>query len=402
MYTACAPGRRSVERHRPRRLRADGVEDEVGAEPLGRRRARPRAPRRASPKASCAPSASARSRRCAWGSRTLTCSMPDSSAAWRVIRPIVPAPSTTARADRVAGQPEAHRVHAVGQRLDERADARRDAVGQRAHVGRRGGDEVGEGAVVVDADQRAPRAQVLLAGGAQPAVPAAGQRVDGHARAVPRAGAGAGGDDHARELVAHHQRRRAVAHVAQVALDLRAADADGLGAHDQLAGAGVVAARGAPRSPCAPARATRSPSSPAASHARAVLSSCPRAGPRRGAACRRRRPSGSDGSSSITAGFSLGSGSASASAAVSVSTTPRSWISRDLLGVGEGVTAQAVGDDDAVEDVALLVGEHVGDVAHLLAVGGEDRRALLQGEVGDRGAQVVCPAHGGESTPMRH
>ena len=50
----------------------------------------------------------------------------------------------------------------------------------------------------------------------------------------------------------------------------------------------------------------------------------------------------------------------------------------------------------------LLVGEHVGDLAHLLAVGGEDRRALRQGEVGDRGAQIVCPAHGGESTPMRH
>ena len=74
----------------------------------------------------------------------------------------------------------------------------------------------------------------------------------------------------------------------------------------------------------------------------------------------------------------------------------------DLLGIGEGVTTQALGDDDPVEDVVLLVGEHVGDVAQLLAIGTEDRGALFQGEVGDRGAQVVCPAHGRESTPMRH
>ena len=137
---------------------------------------------------------------------------------------------------------------------------------------------------------------------------------------------------------------------------------------------------------------------------RAALSSCPTAGPRRGAACPRvREPSGSDGSSShhggVLAGLGqrlgLGGGERQRHAAL---------VDRaDLLGVGEGVTAEAVGDDDAVEDVLLLVGEHVGDVAHLVAVGGEDRRALLQGEVGDRRAQVVGPAHGRESTPSeRH
>jgi hypothetical protein len=141
--------------------------------------------------------------------------------------------------DGVAGEPEAHGVHAVGQRLDERADARGHAVGQGAHVGRRRRDEVGERAGMVDADERAPRAQVLVAGPAQPARAAAGQRVDGDARAVPRPRAVAGRDDHARELVPHDQRRRAVAHVAEVALDLRAADPDRLGAHDQLAGAGI-------------------------------------------------------------------------------------------------------------------------------------------------------------------
>ena len=234
------------------------------------RRARRRAPRRASPKASCAPSASARSRRCAWGSRTATCAMPDSSAACSVTSPIVPAPSTTARADRVAGQPEAHRVHAVGQRLDQRADARRDAVGQRARVGRRRGHEVGEGAVVVDADQRAPRAQVLLAGA----------RTAGSARSPPSGLTATRAPSHAPAPAPAATTTPAnswpitsggvrLPMWPEVALDLRAADADRLGAQDQLAGAGVVAARGAPRSPSAPGRARRSPSSSAASHARA-------------------------------------------------------------------------------------------------------------------------------------
>ncbi len=140
---------------------------------------------------------------------------------------------------RLARQPEAHRVHAVGERLDERAGAGGDAVGQHARVGGRHAHELGERAGRVDADQHAVGAQVGVAGAAQAALAAAAERVDRDARAVELLRARAGRDDHARELVAHHQRRRAVAHVAEVALDLRAADPDRLRPQDQLAGPGV-------------------------------------------------------------------------------------------------------------------------------------------------------------------
>ena len=69
----------------------------------GRRRAprsrpaRRRAPRRGRRRPRARPARARARRRCVCGSRTLTCSMSDSSAAWRVIRPIVPAPITTAR-----------------------------------------------------------------------------------------------------------------------------------------------------------------------------------------------------------------------------------------------------------------------------------------------------------------
>src|SRR5207247_4849102 len=77
----------------------------------------------------------------------------------------------------------------------------------------------------------------------QPAASAAGERVDRHARTLPFARAVAGRDDDARELVAHHQRRGAVAHAPEVALDLRAADAHRLRPDDQLAGAGLARLR---------------------------------------------------------------------------------------------------------------------------------------------------------------
>ena len=117
-------------------LRADGVEDEVGAEPVGRvahglerlvavaeglvraERERALAPLRLG--LEDAHVLDARQQ------RRLEGHQPDRPGAEHH-RP----------RHRVAGQPEAHRVHAVGQRLDERADARGDAVGQGAHVGRR-------------------------------------------------------------------------------------------------------------------------------------------------------------------------------------------------------------------------------------------------------------------------
>ena len=58
--------------------------------------------------------------------------MPSSSAACSVTSPIVPAPITTARA--TPGGTEADRVHAVGQRLHQRADARRHAVREHARI----------------------------------------------------------------------------------------------------------------------------------------------------------------------------------------------------------------------------------------------------------------------------
>ena len=150
-------------------------------------------------------------------------------------------------------------MHAVGQRLDERADARGHAVGQDAHVGR--------GRATRSANAPGRWMPMSVRRGHRFSWPARhsrhspqpAERVDGDPRAVPRARAVAGRDDHAGELVAHDQRRRAVAHVAEVALDLRAADPDRLGAHDQLVRRRDRAARSAPRSSSVPARATRSP-----------------------------------------------------------------------------------------------------------------------------------------------
>ena len=62
-------GAQQLERRGARGLRADRVEHEVGAEPVGRL-AHGLGASSPSPKTACAPSASARSRRCAWGSRT--------------------------------------------------------------------------------------------------------------------------------------------------------------------------------------------------------------------------------------------------------------------------------------------------------------------------------------------
>ena len=167
--------------------------------------------------------------------------MPSSSAAWSVTSPIVPAPITTALSTPDGRQP--HGVDAVGQRLHQRADARGDAVGQPPRVGRGHLDEVGERARDVDADQHAIGAEVGMPGAAQAALAAAAQGVDGDPRALELRRALAGGDDHARELVAHDQRRDPVAHVAEVALDLRAADPHRLGAQDQLARAGIAGLR---------------------------------------------------------------------------------------------------------------------------------------------------------------
>ena len=109
-------------------------------------------------------------------------------------------------------------------------------------------DVVRERARRVDADQRAVRAEV--AAGPRGTARSARSRssgIDGHARALELRGARPRRHHPAGELVPHDQRRRAVAHVAEVALDLRAADPHRLGLQDQLALARIARARAAPR-----------------------------------------------------------------------------------------------------------------------------------------------------------
>ena len=138
--------------------------------------------------------------------------------------------------------PDARGVDAVGERLGEGADARVDAVGQRAQPVDGDAHGLGEAAGAVDADQ--------LQLGVSCSIPAVApspcdHRVDGDAAVAPALlHALADRDDAARELVAHDQRRRAVGLVAEVALELGAADPDRLGGEQHLAG---VRARGRAR-----------------------------------------------------------------------------------------------------------------------------------------------------------
>ena len=150
---------------------------------------------------------------------------PTSSAACSVTSPIVPAPSTTARAtgspaspSRTAWTPLASGSISAPTRAETPSgSARASAAGRGHEVGERAG-----GWTPISA-RCGHRFSCPARHSRQCPQPA--ERVDRHARAVPLAGARARRDDDARELVAHDQRRRAVAHVAEVALDLRAADA---------------------------------------------------------------------------------------------------------------------------------------------------------------------------------
>src|SRR5581483_8777258 len=83
-------------------------------------------------------------------------------------------------------------------------------------------------------------ADVLLTGAAQPTTATRLDRVDCGATADPLLRPGAGGDDLPSELVTHHERRGAVAHAPEVALDLRAADPHGARAHHHLIGSGIL------------------------------------------------------------------------------------------------------------------------------------------------------------------
>ena len=162
------------------------------------RRARPRAPRRRRrrPRARRAP---ARARAAAsWGSSDRHVRDARQQRGLQRHEPDRPAPMTTARATGRRPARGARRAR----RWPAAPPARRRARARRRAARR----ALAAGACTRSA--KAPswctpisvrsRAQVLLARAAQPAAPAARQRVDGDARALPRAGAVAGRDDHAR------------------------------------------------------------------------------------------------------------------------------------------------------------------------------------------------------------
>jgi hypothetical protein len=126
-------------------------------------------------------------------------------------------------------------MNAVRQRLGQGSRPDVELVGQRPEVAGRRANEVRERSVLVDADEHPVRADVPVAQSTQPALPAGHQRIDRRTPAHPLLRVLAGGDDLAGELVPHDQRRRAVAHATQVALDLRAADPHRAGTQHHLA-----------------------------------------------------------------------------------------------------------------------------------------------------------------------
>jgi hypothetical protein len=79
---------------------------------------------------------------------------------------------------RVSGQPEAHYVYPVSQRLRECPDAGACTFGERINVLCRGTHVVGETAGGMDADQGPIRAEVGIPGATQTASPVRGERVD--------------------------------------------------------------------------------------------------------------------------------------------------------------------------------------------------------------------------------
>ncbi len=122
-------------------------------------------------------------------------------------------------------------MHGASQRLGQRARDHRQVVGERPALPRRHGDIAGEGARAVRAHQLPVAAEVRPAGGAAIAPAADNERIERDARAgIMDATVGqwrrCGSHDAAARFMAHDQRRAAQAVVAQIAAQLRAADAD--------------------------------------------------------------------------------------------------------------------------------------------------------------------------------
>ena len=148
--------------------------------------------------------------------------------------------------DVVAG-PDAGHVDAVqgdGQRLGQRADLVGQALRQARQAVLGPDDVLRVGAGRAHAHDQAVLAQRPLAGQAGAAAPAGGDGVGRDAvadRQAPHAVADL--DDLAGRLVSHHERRDAAPGVAGVAVQVRAADADRVHAHQHLVGAAHLGPR---------------------------------------------------------------------------------------------------------------------------------------------------------------
>ena len=116
-------------------------------------------------------------------------------------------------------------VYRVRQRLDERARARVDAVGERDEVRDRHGHALGESSREVHTDEPPLGAEIPLPRATAGAGAAGEERIHAHATTGPlRTRTAWGGHHRPGELVPHDERRDAVGHPSEVALDLRAAD----------------------------------------------------------------------------------------------------------------------------------------------------------------------------------
>src|SRR4051795_3253080 len=75
----------------------------------------------------------------------------------------------------------------------------------------------------------------------------------------------------------------------------------------------------------------------------------------------------------------------------------------DLIVAGVQMAPEQLegGDDHALEDVAVVVGQDAIDHPDALAVAVVDRRSFLEREVGDRGAEVLHPWGGRSPGPTR-
>ena len=182
---------------------------------------------------SVAPISVARASRAALRSTATIRSQPAARRPAMTRRPMSPVPTTSAEPAPAVGCAR-HRVQRDGERLRQGGGHHRGPGSQPMDDARRNGDPLGERPVAPplvgrDAEDATVVAQVRQAVGAEPAPPAVDGAVerDGLARREAR-DRSADRLDRARRLVAHDQRRDAPARAAVHAVDVAAADPDGL------------------------------------------------------------------------------------------------------------------------------------------------------------------------------